>query len=723
MPESIFFNAMHAPIGAFATFTLGCKGSRGGFGCGLKGPADEGVFVGIEEERRPGMYKCLPFFDGSDFAPTPESFDVEGFSDHHLPNAVLPFLDDDISRKLGAATDTWVAGDLTFSIYNQVTSIPDPSKADSESLKEVCVPAVIVELKIDNSRGARPRKAFFGFAGSDRGRAMRPVDFPGLVGVAQGRRVGIATSAAGSYAGIGFQPESVLNPRHSENLLFTIGGTGLVVVTVPPGCRESIRFAVGFFEDGLVTTGIDSSYLYSTLFSSLESVLSYALSQADRIISSATEIDARILEQVGPARASTIGHAIKSYYGNTQLLTTKEGAPIWVVNEGEYRMMNTFDLTVDQLHFELALNPWTVANVLDLFVDRYSYVDDVRFPSSPELFPGGLAFAHDMGVANHFSPPGHSSYELAGYKGVFSQMSCEELVNWILCVCIYASHTRDTTWLKGREASLVSAIQSLVNRDDPDSQKRNGVMSLDSSRCKEGSEITTYDSLDASLGQARNNIYLAVKTWAAYALVEEHLTTLGDSLMAGVARAQSRLCAATLCAAADSEGFLPAVIGEGVDARIIPAIEGLVYPLVAGRSDLLSREGPFKQLRQVLETHFEKCLSSGKCRFADGGWKLSSTSKNSWLSKIYLCQFVAESVFGQPIDAKADQAHWNWLMDEDNAYYAWSDQMVAGKAHGSRYYPRGVTAALWLADGDSVLKSMAELFGAETRSHRANVLA
>lgn len=41
-------------------------------------------------------------------------------------------------------------------------------------------------------------------------------------------------------------------------------------------------------------------------------------------------------------------HSIRSYYGSTQLLDA-DGKPFWVVNEGEYRMMNTFDLTVDQM--------------------------------------------------------------------------------------------------------------------------------------------------------------------------------------------------------------------------------------------------------------------------------------------------------------------------------------------------------------------------------------
>ena len=91
-------------------------------------------------------------------------------------------------------------------------------------------------------------------------------------------------------------------------------------------------------------------------------------------------------------------------------------------------------------------------------------------------------------------------------------------------------------------------------------------------------------------------------------------------------------------------------------------------------------------------------LVPGTCKFADGGWKLSSTNDNSWLSKIYLCQFVAQVVFGLPPDEAADEAHQSWLLDPGNAYFAWSDQMVAGTARGSKYYPRGVTAWLWLRE-------------------------
>ena len=89
--------------------------------------------------------------------------------------------------------------------------------------------------------------------------------------------------------------------------------------------------------------------------------------------------------------------------------------PLWLVNEGEYLMINTLDLTIDMAFFELMLNPWTVRNVLEHFVSHYSYEDEVFSQEVPDkLHKGGISFAHDMGVGNHFSPNGFSCYECAG---------------------------------------------------------------------------------------------------------------------------------------------------------------------------------------------------------------------------------------------------------------------------------------------------------------------
>jgi len=392
-----------------------------------------------------------------------------------------------------------------------------------------------------------------------------------------------------------------------------------------------------------------------------------------------------------------MAHTIRSYYGSSEFLE-HDGKPFWVVNEGEYRMMNTFDLIVDQLFFEMKMNPWTVRNELDMFVSRYSYRDKARFPGDATEHPGGLSFTHDMGLTNTVSRPGYSTYELFGLDGCFSHMTHEQLVNWVCSATVYAAQTRDEQWVKANEGVFADCLASMMNRDHPDPTKRNGVMKLDSSRTRGGAEITTYDSLDASLAQARNNTYLAVKCWAAYVALEKLFPSLGRADLKKQAGEQAERCAKTVASHLTKDGYIPAVMGEGVESRIIPAIEGLVFPWFTNCREALDANGRFGELIRALRKHLQTVLVPGVCLFPDGGWKMSSTSDNSWLSKIYLCQFVARKILGFPMNPKADAAHVGWLLRPENVYWSWSDQIVAGVAKGSKYYPRGVTSILWLSE-------------------------
>lgn len=696
MPQTPFYNAHHSPVGAFATFTLGFKGQSGGFGLELAGPACENVYLGLEASDRPGTFQTLPFYETS--ASAAQDYDVEGHGEVTIPDALETFSDAEIQRALGAGIDTWRAGDMTVRIVSPPRSLQDP---DAHDVRGAVAPSVIVELTVDNRAGKAPRRAFFGYAGSDRTVGMRTLNEPGLVGVGQGTSIAIACRDADVYAGLAWRPEVILQPSHRENLGFMLGNIGLLVGSVPAGESRTFRFAVGFFKDGTATTGIRTRYLYRRYFNRVEEVLRHALANADATIALAESFDQRLESQLSPDRAFMAAHAIRSYFGSTQLLEREDGRALWVVHEGEYRMMNTFDLTVDQAFFELAMNPWTVRNVLDLFVERYAYDDKIRRPNSEIEYPGGIAFTHDMGVSNAFSPAGHSGYEQAGLTGCFSYMSAEELMNWVLTAGLYVSHTNDADWAARQGDTFRACLASLLNRDDPDPMRRNGVVGLDAARCKGGAEITTYDSLDTSLGQARNSVYLAVKGWASLITLERIFGLLGDADSAAICTSQAELASATIQASANADGMFPAIIGEGVEARIIPAIEALVYPFVTGCVD-----ARFAPLRDVLERHFDAVMKRGICKFDDGAWKLSSTSQNSWLSKIYLCQYVAEAIFGKEADSIADASHVAWLVDSDNGFYAWSDQMLAGKAVGSRYYPRGVTSVLWLGPGERPIEAI-----------------
>jgi xylan 1,4-beta-xylosidase len=700
MPDNQFFNAHHSPIGAFASFTLGFPGAGGGFDLELGRSPRQNIFIGLE--RRDGKgYDTLPFHtrSGDDES---KRYDIENPDPSpDKPHLLFPFAKEEITRDFRLSTDTWSAGDLTFRILSPVRPVPDPELASEEELKDVLLPAVLVEIVVDNTASGSDRRAFFGFQGSDVYSALRRLDdtSPGLTGVGQGRFLAIAAERGKVQSALHFTIEDILTAELQENWTFGLGQVGALIMNVPAGVRETYRFAVCFHRSGYVTSGIDASYYYNRYFSNVESVAEYALSRFDVLAEEAR----RANEMLGNANLSEdqsfmLAHAIRSYYGSTQLLEYKD-KPFWVVNEGEYRMMNTFDLTVDQLFFELRMNPWTVRNELDMFVTRFSYEDTVRFPGDPAEYPGGISFTHDMGVANAVSRPGYSSYELYGIDGCFSHMTHEQLVNWVLTAATYAEHTGDRTWMDSNIGILERCLDSMVNRDHPDPALRNGIMGLDSSRTMGGAEITTYDSLDVSLGQARNNIYLAGKCWAAYLAMEKIFRSFDRADLAERAGKQAELCAATIVANVTENGYIPAVIGEGNDSKIIPAIEGLVFPYFTGCKEALDRNGRFSAYIEALDKHLHAVLRKGLCLFEDGGWKISSTSNNSWLSKVYLCQFIARQILGLEWEEEgraADKAHVEWLTHPELSVWSWSDQIISGEITGSKYYPRGVTAILWL---------------------------
>ncbi|GAE29733.1 beta-xylosidase [Halalkalibacter hemicellulosilyticusJCM 9152] len=583
--------------------------------------------------------------------------------------------------------------------------MPDPREASADELKDAILPAVFVKMTIDNTSSDKERRAFFGYQGNDSYTAMRRLEDTNdgeFVGVGQGRQTAIVSKGEGIWAGQAFSIEKLLTIEHDVNYGFGLGRVGGLLMSVPPRTKQEYTFVVSFYKGDWVTTGIDTRYMYTRFFSSIEEVSSYALSHFDRLTSICEERNPLIeKEHLSDEQQFMLAHAIKSYYGNTQLLDDRQGNAIWVVNEGEYRMMNTFDLTVDQLFFELKMNPWTVRNELELFVDRYSYYDDVKFPNGEERYSGGISFTHDMGVANSFSRPGHSSYEIAGIDGCFSYMTHEQLINFLCCMTVYVEQTGDEVFLEKHKGLIKEAFTSMLNRDHPDPHKRNGIMGLDSSRTAEGAEITTYDSLDVSLGQARNNSYIASKCWGMYVTLEKLFKQLGERDLSEQAQIQAKKCATMLTNQMTDEGYIPGVILEGNESRIIPAIEGLVFPYFTGCEQALSHEGPYAYYIKALIKHIQTVLKPDVCLFEDGGWKLSSTSDNSWLSKIYLCQFIYRHILGQEwgeAGHAADRAHVKWLRHPELSYWSWSDQIIAGEIAASRYYPRGVTSILWLLE-------------------------
>lgn len=690
--EKNSFHAQHSPIGAHSSFTIGMHGAAGGLALEKGQPANGAVYVGTIENEE---VTVLPFFESK------ENSEIARFDHQNQPTTYHDALNNlpgaDITRDYRFASDHFTCGNIHFEVISPFFPLPNPEEADYETNKRASCPAIYARLTVDNSDGDKDKTAIFALG--DHGCPM-PVHEPGkFTGfLFNNGELGIATKdnvrplQCFDLANIKTVETSPVTPR--------FGGSYGFLMDVPAGESREMLISLATFRSGRATLGIEMPYWYTRFFSGIGDVLEYSLTNSKWYLEQAAERDAELeAATLNDPQKFLIAHATHSYYGSTQWFDNA-GKPFWNVNEGEYRMHNTFDLTVDMLFYEMKYSPWTVKNVLESFISHYSYYDEVRLPGSDQTYPGGISFTHDMGNHNNFSPIGYSSYEISGIdRECFSYMSHEELVNWICCTGVYVTKQDDHAFLTRHLKVAKDCYQSMLNRDHPDPTMRTGVMGCESSRCNGGGEITTYDSLDTSLGQARNNLYLAVKSWAAYLALGELFFRAEETQLAEQAEASAVLCAATIVSKWDDDlGFIPAVFENNNQSAIIPAIEGLVFPKIMGLDEVIAEDGQFSELMGILKRHFSAVFRPGICLYEDNGWKLSSTADNSWMSKICLCQYVAREVLGIDFgdDAiKHDIAHMNWEIF-GSTFHACSDQFTSGKAMASLYYPRIVTNILWL---------------------------
>jgi len=689
---------LHSPRGANAHFALGMYGAGGGFGMQSARAASEDIFIGL---RRGTQIICLPFYKNA------QSRELSTFlGEQSRPDefTISAYSEESIQRTFGWGSDSWKAPGIAFSLYTPVSGIPDPEH-HLEKLKNAITPAIAASLTIDNRDSSEPLQGFFAVSGL---RGLHPLaeETEGkLIGWAAVQGYGFACDASTNQhvrAVAQWDLASLFTPPHP--LPFRLAEMGVLLVDVPPGEKVKLDFALGWTLNGAVTTGeFAESYAYTQYFANLSDVLRYAVANLFDWQNESEAANRELAEsKLNPDQQFMLAQATRAYWASSMLFAQQDGGHRWVVNEGSFMMMNTFDLAVDHLFFELRQQPWVVRNVLDSFVDTYSYRDQLHFPGEESIYPGGISFTHDQGSFNTFSPPGYSSYEVSNQSGCYSYMTQEQLINWLVSVGVYVQHTKDLTWAEKSRTLLADCLESMLNRDHPDPAQRDGIMDLDSSRTGISEEITTYDSLDPSLGQARRNLYLAVKGWSAYLALERLFDQLGDDQRSAVSRQAAEMAAETIAAAFDPElGYIPALL-DGVDqSAIIPAVEGLIFPNQMGLTEAVSFTGPYAKLIQTLCIHLENVLKSGVCLFPDGSWKLSAHSKNSWISKVFLCQHIARKILGIDFDteqAVQDRAHADWWRVGSPSNPG-IDQIFAGKTTEIGFhYPRAVTNILWLEE-------------------------
>jgi hypothetical protein len=429
---NINFNAQHSPVGAFMSFACGHANTAGGIGVEIGKPADQNLYIGVKDGSRQSSdpIRCLPFFNVNSGLNIAAAANYEVDQQTTLPtvhNSLQPYRLNELERSFGWGSDIWQSPDFKFAVYTPFSPIPEPS-VDSEALKSCLLPAVIATLEVDNRKGTATKTAVFAIDFIQPG--ARVLEFESsatdhrMLGFAWRRSMGVlgrvetdSDEKGSADEFLALQRWLVAEALTDVNPVHALGTCAGLAMEVPAGTKKTLVLAIGAHLDGIVTTGLEGRYYYTRYYSTLDDVLVSALERSDDLRSSAMALDARLLNSgLSDDQQFQIAQATRGYYGSTQLLDVG-GEPLWIVNEGEYCMLNTLYLSVDKMFWELKHNPWVVKNILSLFSRRYSYHDQVKAPGS-SLLPGGISFCHDMGINNNFSSPGNSSYELSHLKRI-----------------------------------------------------------------------------------------------------------------------------------------------------------------------------------------------------------------------------------------------------------------------------------------------------------------
>ena len=695
-----FFMTQHSPAGAWASFTFGLPGhgvSLDRQTSVVKENAD--LYVGVSRE---GHLKLLPFVSGMAEVFREGGLNQEGSTTAKNDAPYTFIAPAQLKRHLTGAVDRFTADDVQLAVFTPPPRWSDPQV--SPILAADLCPGILLEVTIDNRAFAQPAHGFIGLKSLELGRvrAINAFEDNGLCGIARGTEWALAAQATDQVYTI-----KSFDVRRSAALgeapFHNVGMEGGIGFVVPAGQVVTLKVAFGVYLGGTVTAGVPGHYAYTKHFADVEAVCQGILEQANSLKAQAEAFDRTLAAQVTDAISyQTIAQAIRAYQACAQLIQTDRGL-CYSVSEGAYMWRNTLDLAVDHLPWELKTTPWVVRNIMEWFLDQYSFVDEVRFEGHPgKTFAGGLSFTHDQGSYTAFAKPGQSMYETANMTQVhcYWHMTAEELLNGIACIAAYSLHTGDTAWLVRHAGLMDRLMTSLENRDHFEAAQRDGTLKATSQRCGElVEESTTYDSPPLGLMRVKGNSYMTVKTLSSLVLLAELAKKMGDQSVAQRAQSMAAKTEKTLAELVLPEGYLqPNRYDDSNRGRVVAALEPLALVAWLGLGDELKQRSSTWAL---LKRHAEACVGPQGCiDAATGGLRLNSLSSYTWVSKAITCLYVLEGVFGLPLKKEHPEVftelqRWTQVIQAEVTI---SDQVLTAERRviGGYYYPRAACAAFWM---------------------------
>ena len=683
--QLVFVNVDHAPMGACSTITYGFQGPVGfytndtGAECGLGMSsalipfrhAIGGVVIALSGS---GGLQSLPFV----LSPASVSSNASYFDDA------------DVHRTLTPCTDQWTIDNAGFAFthYSPAWLMASLDTASLADQKRFFLPATWLVFTVDNTN-TTPEDLYFGLP-----TAATQTSF-----------------ANGAYQGFVVSEAALAVQSGSCDLLsgpsLTAALNGMTQgfafhLRIPPGQTGTLTVVIAYYRSAVVDSRISGYYYYTSLFGSVDEVIDSAFAEfADARMRCQQLASAMANAGLNPYRQFLASHAMHSYMANTACLIEPGGGVGWRVTEGAYQYINTCDLVVDMAFYDCQMHPWALRNVLDTFSGAingpgYSFNDPLYSSTSGAPVGDGFSFDHDMGGWP-------TSGTGPAYGGTMGQ---EELHTWILSAGLYWSRTADNAWLTNNLTLLQTCLNSMLLRDDTNAASRNGI-----TKNVNAGEITTFDDLDASLQAPAYSGRLAVRNWAAYLALQAMFGQVGDTTDAATCQNMAAVAAQTIAGLwtnyQGTLGYIPALLDGSDQAATIPMVEGLAFPLQMGLTNAVDRSGgPYAPMLLALSNHLAAVLVRGKCLDAtSGAWDMTSATgyqncPNTWQSKMYIAQYVAEHVLGlsgNNVNGTVDQIHAT-IQIQNAPFHEWSDQTDgtgADRFLGGCHYPRGITSALW----------------------------
>ena len=666
--QLVFVNVDHAPMGDCSTFLYGYKGEHCGVGASNPDPpywnSQGGVLIGLSGVS--GL-QLLPFVASASSISTNASF----------------FPDTNVQRRLTPCTDEYgINGTgLSFTHYSPVWSMTNLSTASLGEKKRFFLPATWLVFTVNNTNST-PQDFYFGLPVAVTQRTFANGAYQG---VALGE-IALAVQSGSCELLTGTRLTSVFNGM-AQGFAFHL--------RVPAGQTRSLMVVIGYYRSAVVDSRRGASYYYTTLYPSIDSVIDSAFAAFGdtqmRCQQLATAMNGAGLN---PFRQFLACHALQSYMANTACLIDPQGNVHWWEMEGFFKYINTFDLTVDHAFYSALMHPWALRNVLDAFSGAipgtgYHYQTALYSPLGVQVSSQGYSFYHDMGLwPNSGTGPAYGA-----------NMGDEELQAWILSAGLYWSRTGDHAWLTNNLTVLQTCLNSMLLRDHTNAAVRDGI-----TKNVNSGEITTWDSLDASLQRASFSGRLAVRNWACYLALDAMFSQVGDVGDAATCQNMAAVTAATVVSRWNiyraTLGYIPALLDGSVSAATTPMIEGLAYPAAMGLTNAIDRTGgPYAAMLQALSNHTVAVLVPGRCLHpTNGAWLSTSANQITWQSKIYIAQYVAEAVLGITndfVNGSVDQIHAS-VQIQGSQFQGYSDAFLGnGTLHGGSHYPRGISTSLW----------------------------